>query len=175
MQRIANVERTLNNMSRPGTVYERDHEKGVRFKIAEDSDGNPVLTSWVQPPDNNKGKRSRFLPDIGAQALIFTPPGFESAATFVPMSHHEASQNPATDADDTVIFDDGEVRIGVKGGVLQIKAGSSSIVVENGKITANATNIQNNGSSVKHNTKEIGAAHTHNGVTPGLGITQDPT
>ena len=174
-QRIASLERMVRNMMRPATVDQRDHEKGVRFKIGESENGEPILTSWVQPPDQNKGKRSRLLPDVGAQALVFTPPGFEQAMSFAPMSHHENSQNPAGSADESVLFDDGTCRISINGGAITLNAGASTVTISGGTVTIEADAVQVNGSYLKHNSKEIGHSHTHGSVTPGPGTTGAPT
>jgi phage baseplate assembly protein gpV len=146
----------------------------VRFKLADGENG-PVLSGWVQPPDNNKGTRSRWLPQVGSQHLVMQFPGGSGPSTFVPMSHHDASPNPASDADDTVIYDDGACRISVRGGTVQIKAGGSSIVLADGEITLSSNLVKSVGASLKHNAKEVGDTHLHTGVMPGGGLTGVPS
>lgn len=171
---IAEIERKLAHLLLPATVHERDHTKGVRFKVAEDDAGNPVLSAWVQPPDNNKGTRSRWLPQVGSQHLLMTPAGVDGAMSFVPLSHHEASPNPASDADDTVIYDDGECRIAAKGGVITIRSGGSSVTIRDGKIELSSDLIQATGGELKHNNKSVGDEHVHTGVVPGGGLSSVP-
>jgi len=174
MVRLAEVERKLSRAMIPATVQERDHKKGVRFKIAEDKDGNPVLSSWVQPPDQNKGTRSRWLPQIGSQHLLLTVPGTDQVMSFVPLSHHDASPNPASDADDTVIYDDGRCRISIKGGKITLKSGASSIEIADGKIELSSDLVKAIGQQLRHNDRNVGDDHHHDRVEPGGGVTGDP-
>ncbi len=162
MSEFAEIRRKLAKLMVPGVVVERDHVKGVRFDM-----GQGFLSSWVQPPDQNKGTRSRWLPQIGSQHLLLTMPGSEQVTSFVPMSHHDNSQNPAANADQTVLYDDGTSRVVIGGGVVELRSGSSSILIEDGKIVIN-------GNILQHNAKNIGDSHKHLGVQPGGGITDVP-
>ncbi len=174
LARIAELERIMARMFVPATVHERDHAKGVRFKLAEDADGNPVLSSWTQPPDQNKGTRSRWLPQVGSQHLLLTAPGTDTVASFVPMSHHENSPNPASGADDTVIYDDGTCRIGVTGGTISLKSGGSEMKVSDGKIELSSDLVKAIGAALKHNDHNVGDDHKHRDVEPGGGVTGVP-
>jgi phage baseplate assembly protein gpV len=173
LSRIAEIERKLATLAVPATVHERDHEKGVRFKLA-DADGQPVLSSWVQPPDANKGTRSRWLPQVGAQALLFTPAGGDRALAFVPMSHHENSPNPASGADDTVIYDDGNCRFAIADGKITLKSGSSVVTIEGDKVEINTDLVHMKGDMVRHNELQIGDKHKHRDVIPGGGVSGIP-
>jgi len=172
--RLSALEARVAKMLWPATVAQRDHEKGVRFEVAKDDDGNPVLSAWVQPGDQNKGTRSRWLPQIGAQALVMTPAGHDYAMGFIPMSHHDNSPNPAKDADETVIFDDGACRLSASGGIWTLKSGSSVITISDGHIEIKSESILAKGSSLKHNEKNVGDTHIHDGVMPGGGDTGFP-
>ena len=172
LTRVAELERRLSVMMVPATVHERDHKKGVRFKIADGEDG-PVLSSWVRPPDMNKGVRSSHLPRVGSQAMLLTPPGGRTL-TYLPMGHHEGSPDPAGSADETVLYDDGGSRISVNSGVVTIKSGASSISVADGKIELSADLVRAIGASLKHNEKSVGDGHVHTGVEPGGGLSSVP-
>ena len=174
LAKIAEMERVLARLATPAVVHERDHKKGVRFKLAEDAGGNPELSSWTQPPDQNKGTRSRWLPEVGSQHLLLTVPGTDYVASFVPMSHHENSENPATSAGDTVIYDDGTCRIGVKGGAISLKSGGSSITIADGKIELSSELVKAIGDALKHNDKSVGDDHKHQDVLPGGGVSGVP-
>ncbi len=173
LARLAELERKVAQMMMPATVHERSHEKGVRFKLADGEDG-PVLSGWVQPPDNNKGTRSRWLPEVGSQHLVMQFAGASAPSSFVPMSHHDNSANPATEANDTVIYDDGVCRISVLSGALLLKAGESSVRIESGRITATSDLIQNNGDMLRHNSKNVGETHRHEDVVTGSDLTGFP-
>lgn len=165
--RLAESERRQSRMLWPATVKERDHVKGVRFHIADDEDGKPVLSPWMQPPDQNVGTRSRWLPAIGSQHLVIQPAGHDTAMGFVPLSHNDQSVNPASDADDIVLFDDGKCRVSFKAGVMTLKAGNSKITIKDGEIKHEST-------SLKHNDKEVGDNHVHKDVATGPDVTGKP-
>jgi phage baseplate assembly protein gpV len=172
--RIAELERQVSMMMVPATVHQRDHAKGVRFKYHDGESGQPVLSSWVKPPDKNKGTRSAWLPQVGSQHVVLTAPGSDQASTFVPMGHHDASPNPASDADDTVLYDDGTCRIAVKGGKITLKSGSSEITIEGSKIEVHSSLVKASGDHLKHNSKNIGDDHKHEDVEPGGGLSGPP-
>ena len=90
------------------------------------------------------------------------------------MSHHENSQNPASGADDTVIYDDGTCRIGVTGGTISLKSGGSEVKVSDGKIELSSDLVKAIGSALRHNSRNVGDDHKHGGVEPGGGTTDAP-
>jgi phage baseplate assembly protein gpV len=158
LSRIAELERKIYAMQEPATVHERDHTKGVRFKIGEDEDGKPVLSSWTQPPDWNTGVRSRALPKVGSQHLLHRSPGGDRVMAFTPLGHHDNSQNPADSADHTVLYEDGALHLSMKGDTMAIKAGHLEIT----------------GEKITHNGHLIDFNHKHTGVEPGGGISGKP-
>ena len=172
--RNAENERLLARTFIQGTVVQRDHQKGVRLNIGLDADGQPVLSSWVQPPDQNGPTRSRWLPAIGSQHLLITVPGSEEATTILPLTHFDDHPNPAANADETVFFDDGTSRISIGGGKITIKAGDDKIVIGGGKIEIYGNDVTVHGAHLNHNEKSVGDTHKHGGVETGGGITDNP-
>lgn len=172
--RLAELERKIARAFIPATVHERSHENGVRFKIAENEDGTPVLSSWVQPPDHNTETKSRWLPAVGSQHLMITVPGSEVATTFIPLGHHDSSPNPAVNGDQTVLFDNGMCSIRISNNALDIASGSARIRLINGVMQIHGDNIQVTGDVLAHNQKDIGSTHRHGGVDSGGDLTDVP-
>lgn len=171
--RLAEVERKLSVSMVMGTVQERDRSKGIRVKIAESDDG-PVLSNWIRTSDHNAGLRTSITPRQGAQVMLFTPPGGDRAIAYVPIGHHDNSEDPAASNDDSVLYEDGTCRISVDGSKVKIKCGASSIVLSDGEIKLSSDLITALGASLKHNSKEVGDNHVHTQVMPGGGLSGVP-
>lgn len=180
LERIASLEHRLANLNPVGTVHERDKDKGVRIRLGG-TDEKPFLSDWTQPGDwSGVG---RYLPDVGEQAMLLTYGGDLRQATVLPLTHSDDKKNPATDADETVIYEKGGIRIAALKGKLTIKNGKTVMTLDGDGVTHTVdgvtqkitkAGIDAKGGKLTHDDKNIGSSHTHGGVNAGSGKTAGP-
>jgi hypothetical protein len=164
LERFAQLEHRVDNLIQPAIVKERDLEKGVRYQIGG-TDSEPYLSPWTKPSD--KSGTTAFLPQIGAKALLISPAGDLNQAASIPHGHSDDHKNPATDKDEFVLLNQGNVRISALNGVFTIKAGDTTFVF-------NGAGFTQTGGAMKHDGKNIGKNHHHEGVKAGSNLTGDP-
>lgn len=73
--RLAEMERRLNNIQRPGKVVEIDAAKGVVKVQFTQADGKPITSPWI-PWTTRAGKiKIWHPPSVGEQVIIHSPSG----------------------------------------------------------------------------------------------------
>ena len=163
-ERISRLEHRKDNAIIEGVVVQRDLQKGIRARIGG-TDAAPMLSPWIKPPDHSG--TTAFLPPIGAKVMFLAPGGHIERAAFIPHGHSDDKPNPATNQDEVVLLNWGNVRIAALNGTLTITCGGSTYAFA-------ASGFEQTGGTHKHDGKNIGKDHHHGGVTPGSGQTGDP-
>lgn len=193
MQWVERLERRLKDheaatraMFRVGPVVDRDKDKGVRIQSDEGNgaDGEPHKEPWGQPAE--RSGIERFVPRKGQHAMMIAPYGDSEQGIVLPYGHNDANPNPATDVDETVIFNLGKIRLSVSadGGSLIFKndkcvttwsGDTTTIEIDGNKTTYTKDQITfPDGSKVHHGDRNVGKDHVHSGVQSGGAKTQAP-
>ncbi len=173
-------------MFRVGPVVERDKDKGVRLQSDEGNgqDGKPHLEDWGQPAERSGVERD--VPRVGQHCAQIAPYGNPELGVVLPFGHNDANPNPATDVDETVIFNRGKIRLSVDkdGKSLIFQNDKVKTVWEGAKIShtvdGNTTTFEKDtvtfpdGSKVRHGDRNIGKDHVHGGVKSGTDKSGDP-
>ncbi|WP_246479999.1 phage baseplate assembly protein V [Kaustia mangrovi] len=108
---LAEVERRLANTVRVGKVAELDAARGlVRVEIAQDRDGNPVLTPWLPWSERAGGIRTWSPPSVGEQVRVVSPSG-EVAQGWVDPGGFSSDHPAPSDDGGRHVIDNGEVRV----------------------------------------------------------------
>ena len=166
--RIAELERRFSGMMRHGTVEEVDPGKHrIRLKFGTDVEGNPFLSPWIPYAQVAGTLKVHVPPSVGQQLTLMAPAGDWQQAVAIPFTW--SNQNPApSNAGDENVLTFGDVRVTLKDGHLEISAAGVTL-----ELTGNGFAIT--GGEVRHDGKNIGATHTHGGVTLGTAETEAPT
>lgn len=189
---LGELDRRMGNVLRFGTVTEVDN---ATARVRVDIGG--LVTDWVPWLTSSAGQDRAWRPlDVGAQVALASP-GDPSQGVVVGQlwqDAHPANGNTAKDS--RLTFKDGTViEIDRDASVLNLTmaaAGTLNATISGTKIEASASHIKftvggvvmeitssgiaiTGGGSLTHNGKNIGATHTHGGVTTGAGTTGVPT
>ena len=119
--RIAELERIIDNMFRMGKVEEVDPDKGTaRLKIGKDPDGNDQLSPWRPYAQMAGALKVHAPPSKGQNMLLISPAGDTSQGVAIPMSWNNGNENPGKTKEANVITF-GDARISLKGDALEVK------------------------------------------------------
>ena len=158
LHRVEELERRHANLMRPGQVTKVDHGKGlVQVKVGD------LDSHWVPWTETAGSIKTWTPPSVGQQVHLFSPSGEPGQGWVMPAGFSD--QNPQ--AHD-------------KGAEHKLKIGDTSFLVTGSKLTITAPDIefngkvQVNGTMLKHNAKNVGDDHKHEGVMPGGSITDNP-
>ena len=147
--RVAEVERRVANIMRPGKVMEVDHAKGlVRVKVG---DLESAMVPWMERAGAIK---TWSPPAVGEQVTLFSPSGEPGQGWVMTGGYSDANPQPHD-----------------QGGEQKLVAAKILLV---GDVTITGE-FKANGSAFQHNGRNVGDTHTHKGVTPGPATTQDPS
>lgn len=95
--RVAELERKLANVVRPGRIFEVDTER-TRVRVAYDVtlEGEPVVTAWLPWLTARAGVVMTWsAPSLGEQVLLLAPTG-DLAQAFVLPAIYQIPQDPPT-------------------------------------------------------------------------------
>jgi phage baseplate assembly protein gpV len=165
--RIAELERRFAGIMRHGAVEEVDPSKHrIRLNFGTDVEGKPFLSPWIPYSQVAGALKVHVPPSIGQQFTLIAPAGDWQQAVALPFTWSNADPAPSGSGDENVLTY-GDVRMTLKDGLLEIKAGGVTI-----NITGDGVAVS--GGEVSHDGKNIGATHIHGGVVPGGGLTDVP-
>lgn len=165
--RVAELERRFAGIVRHGTVEEVDPARHrVRLNFGKDVDGNPFLSPWIPYAQIAGALKIHAPPSKGQQFTLMAPAGDWQQAVALPMTWSNQNPSPSGAGDENVLAF-GNVRMTLKDGFVEIKAGGVVI-----NITGEGVAIS--GGEVTHDGKHIGATHIHGGVVAGGGLTDVP-
>jgi len=144
------------NGAKVGPVEEVDAAKGFRLKLGDGPDG-PFLSPWYPHPESG-GATKTWAPLSKGQIVGVINPGGDPRQGVVFRAGF-SDQNPAPSQDLAAnVFSFGGV----------------TITVADGKLTIEG-DVQINGSSLRHNAKNVGDTHVHGEVLPGPADTGVPS
>jgi len=181
--RIKDLERRDRAGKRTGKIVEVDPEKGLaRVELmAKGYGGKPFLSPWLPWAEQAAGNaKTHFPPSVGQQVEINSETGDMADGVIEQSIPSNENPRPSKAGDEYVLIDNGGVRVAVSGGTLKITC--SDFEVDAGSAVKVATDqttidskVQINGSSLRHNAKNVGDTHKHSGVEPGGALTNVPT
>lgn len=162
-QRVAEVERRLAGMIRHGRVHSVDAAAGmIRLRIGG-TDSKPFLSPPVPYAQIAGALKAHTPPSVGQQMTLICPDGNVRMGVALPMTWSDANTSPSSSGEENVV---------TFGGV-RIELRDDELVISGPKVRIDA-DIETNGSTLKHNGKEIGSTHRHGGVIPGGGQSDVP-
>jgi phage baseplate assembly protein gpV len=164
--RIAELERKFASMVVVGTVHSVDTKAGTaRLEFGSDETGAPFLGP-DRPYSQVAGAiKSHCPPSIGQQMVQISPGGDWKQAFHVPLSWSDANASPGDGPDPAFTYRD--VRVDVSDGRLRIAVGDAAVELTGSAFKMLANLVQAEGSSLKHNAKEVGDQHGHVSAPPG--------
>jgi hypothetical protein len=145
--------------------------KGDRVRIRlmdEGADGKPVLSPWLRMAANT-GKRGAGVSEftkygVGDTVLAVSPNGkLGTMSGVLPWISTGDDPSPGTAEADGKIITIGNSKLEMRDGFAKLSQGAASIEFSGGKITLTG-DVQVNGASLKHNSKNVGATHTNAGL-----------
>ena len=182
VQRIQALERRVAGMVRHGAVSEVDMANGlVRLTIAPEAD-QAFLSPWIpygQIAGPSTGLKVHTPPVVGQNMTLVSPSGDLRQAVALPMTWSDQAPSPGQGPDPTATY--GDFRIEILPDEMKITvpkativAGGSTFELTEGGLRLVADKVQIDGTSVKHNAKEIGDGHRHIDSMPGPAKTGVP-
>lgn len=152
VQRMAELERKISGMIRQGVVTDVDPAKQLfRMEVGRDSDGKPVKGPWIPYAQQAGALKIHTPPSVGQQMMAVSPSGDPQQAVGVPYTWSNQNVSPSQSGSENVVTF-GSVTIKLVAGGIEITGGT-----------------------IKHDGKNIGSNHTHDGVEPGTAQTGAPT
>ncbi len=144
------------NALKVGPVEDVDAEKGYRLKLGEGPDG-PFLSPWYPHPESG-GATGTWAPLSKGQIVGVINPGGDPRQGVLIRGGFSGDNPPISQSLDENRFQFGGVTITIAGGKLTIDG-----------------DVQINGSSLRHNAKNVGDTHLHGGIVPGGSDTDVPS
>ncbi|MEN5278699.1 phage baseplate protein [Brucella sp. TWI432] len=155
---VDDLERRLSASHMTGKVVAVDGDR-VRLELQpEDSrTGKAFLSPWVQVQEAAGSTGTHFPVAIGDPFRLFSPNGeLGSQSIAIRNGYTDDAKNPANNGELAIVH--GGCGIRFAGGVVMIEA--SEVVMKS--------------NSLKHNDKNVGDTHKHDGVERGGDTTNDP-
>jgi phage baseplate assembly protein gpV len=179
---IADLKRRQSNYIRPGVVA--SFAGGPNAIVANIGTLDaPVLTHPI-PLFTHGGTGKSWRPmKVGQQVTLLCPDGDLANAVALPGGFHDQNPAPSQSADEDIENQRGQGRLRATDTAQFLEFGSTSVEVEDGKITISAggvkvvvsgSGVAVTGGEVTHNGHDIGCDHVHTLVTPGGGDSGPP-
>lgn len=168
-RRLAQLERRIFSQGRTGVVTEVDAANGLaRVQLTEGDP--PMVTGWLPWVEASAGaNRTHNPPSVGQQVEIRSESGDLHDATIQGSLNSAANGRPSGAGDEFVLLSVGSASIKATGG------GTAIVFTIGGySLTLSAAGAVNSGGALSHDGKDIGATHTHSGVTAGPSNTETP-
>lgn len=144
------------NSLKVGSVEQVDAKKGCRLKLGEGPDGQPFLSPWYPHPESG-GATGTWAPLSKGQIVGVMNPGGDPRQGVLIRGGYSGVNPPISESL----------------GENKFQFGGATITIAGGKVTIEA-DVQINGSSLRHNEKNVGDGHVHGGVIPGAANTAEP-
>ncbi|WP_455466226.1 baseplate assembly protein [Bartonella sp. B39] len=182
MKRLDALERCLANQHMIGRVAEVDGHR-VRVKLSEQSsNGQAVLSPWLQAQEAAGAVSSNMPLNIGDPVRLFNPHGeIGSASLVVRDSYSEDVPNPARHPQELALcYAGGALRITrdeliLSHGENQIHLSAQGLVFCHQSTRVELTDsVHIQAEDLQHNHTSVGASHKHGGVKIGPSTTSHP-
>ena len=145
------------NALKVGPVEEVDAQKGYRLKLGEGPDGTPFLSPWYPHPESG-GATGTWAPLSKGQIVgVINPGGDPRQGVLIRGGFSDANPPISQRLDEN-----------------KVSFGGVTITLAGGRMTIDG-DVQINGSSLRHNAKNVGDSHVHGGVVPGGADTDVPS
>lgn len=145
------------NALKVGPVEEVDAQKGYRLKLGEGPDGTPFLSPWYPHPESG-GATGTWAPLSKGQIVgVINPGGDPRQGVLIRGGFSDANPPISQSLDEN-----------------KVSFGGVTITLAGGKMTIDG-DVQINGSSLRHNARNVGDSHVHGGIVPGGADTDVPS
>lgn len=145
------------NALKVGPVEEVDAQKGYRLKLGEGPDGAPFLSPWYPHPESG-GATGTWAPLSKGQIVgVINPGGDPRQGVLIRGGFSDANPPISQRLDEN-----------------KVSFGGVTITLAGGRMTIDG-DVQINGSSLRHNAKNVGDSHVHGGIVPGGADTDVPS
>jgi phage baseplate assembly protein gpV len=186
-EHIAELRRRLDGMVTQGPITEVDPDAGtVRVRVGG-TDEEPMLSGPIPYAQSMGAFKGHSPPSVGQQMKIINVAGDYAQGLAIPMTQSDQNKSPSKKGDEHVAtFGNYRQEIRAEDMLLKVpkfrvECGGSTlemtgdgITIQTPKGTFKIDEFLAEGSSLKHNSKEIGSTHEHTGVVPGNGFTGPP-
>ncbi|MBB5074121.1 hypothetical protein HNQ69_001255 [Bartonella callosciuri] len=182
MKRLDALERCLANQHMIGRVAEVDGHR-VRVKLSEQSsNGQAVLSPWLQAQEASGALSSNMPLNIGDPVRLLNPHGEIGSASLVVRDSYSAdAPNPARSCQELALcYAGGALRITkdeliLSHGENQIHLSEKGLVLcHQSTRVALTSSVHIQAEDLQHNQKSVGASHVHGGVKIGPSTTSHP-
>ncbi|TIR24027.1 MAG: hypothetical protein E5X34_13310 [Mesorhizobium sp.] len=173
-ERLQEHERRLAGSQWTGKVKQVDAQKHlIRMVLGKDDDGADVLSPWLPVGQVAGALKLHSMPSVGQVVAVRAEGGDLEQGIVEPYHWSDENPSPSQNANEHKLTF-GNVTITLVDGSLKFQVGGTTVEVTDGKLEVHTNEFVTHGSSLKHNTKEIGDTHKHGGVVPGGSDTDVP-
>lgn len=166
----------LEHMMQYGVVEEVDHARGrARVRMSQPDGENGRVTNWIPWTNGHadSGSNQSNPLQVGAQVVVAAPSGDQAHGFIIPGIHSDANPPPSSDGNTySQTFEDGTTITHNKdsssyelsvpaGGQFVIRVGGTSLTITDGNVVIDNADVHVKGSSLRHNSKEVGDTHGH--------------
>ena len=179
---VAEEKRRQSNYVRPAVVISFDPKTNTTVANIATPD-NPVPTHAI-PVFTHAGSGKSWRPlKKGQQITLLSPDGDLANAVALPGGFHDKNPAPSQSADEDIENQRGSGRLRATDTAQFVEFGSTSVKVEDGKVTISAGGVTwtlsasgeaTQGGKVTHDGHDIGKTHVNTGVVPGGGDSGPP-
>lgn len=149
---VSQLQSAISRIARPGTIAQRDKDKGYRVKIGQSADGEDFLSPWIPHPESSKTS----IPfEIGQNVMVLSAFADLRQSTLIPSGYSDQAPSPSDDMEANV-FNGGGVKATAKDGKLIIEAGGTKFTVSS--------------AGIFHDDHDIGKTHRHRDVMTGTDL-----
>lgn len=165
--RVAALERRMAQSMRHGAVAEVNAAEGwVRLDLGE-GDAGRLLSPKVPYAQFAGALKVHTPPTVGQNMTLLAPTGDPRQAIAIPMTWSDQFASPSdSGAENVLTF--GDVRVTIEDNAITAVIGGFTLKIS-------AAGLAMAGGGIGHNGRNIGATHTHGGVEPGGGSTDEPS
>jgi len=173
-RRLGELERRQDGMVTRGKVEEVDTKTGrVRLRLNPDDDEKAFLSPWVPYAQHAGALKVHAPPSKGEQMTLISGAGDYAQGLAVNMTWSDNNKSPSEAPDENVLTF-GDVRATIKGNEIAVSVPTLTITCGGVVAKLSAAGFEVTGGQVRHDGKNIGKDHKHNGVEVGGGNTGDP-
>lgn len=173
-ERLQEHERRLAGSQWRGKVKEVDAGRHlVRVLLGKDDDGGEVLSPWLPINQPAGALKLHSMPSVGQTVSIRSEGGDIEQGVAEPFHWTDENPSPSSDAAEHVLTF-GDVTITLVSGGLKFQVGDTTVEFTGSKVAITTETLEIDGESVKHNDKNVGHDHIHEGVDSGPDLTGPP-
>jgi phage baseplate assembly protein V len=177
---LAETNRRMENMLRPGAVTDVDPQKRqYRQEIGRDTDGTVQKSGWIRYAQHAGALKGHTPPIVGQSMLVLSPSGDLEQGIGIPFGWNNANPAPGDSADHVFTYLS-KIKLEISDGKLVATIPDTTFKVDDDhSFTLDSSGMTHTGPVKARPNKDspakaIDASHKHGGVTPGGATTDVP-